>query len=212
MISTRNLSEMPDLVGFRRLARSVAMLDAILSPDWEYRYYSFNSKWAEGEMMASMRDGSGDQWFALLSARGIGLIGLAHESSMHHADDTWPGVLDSVPPAFAGLVAEPAFDSKNATFCIWRTPADAAWQVGAIKYPSADDPDGSEALLAILDADPRTYQTWAETYYERKVDLAAVEAIYAHQSLSDSLIRSLSRGVTLGSLEKDVLEIGYPDC
>ena len=54
MISTRDLSAMPDLAGFRRLARSVAMLDAILSPEWEFRYYSFNSKWAEGEMMASM--------------------------------------------------------------------------------------------------------------------------------------------------------------
>ena len=66
MISTRDLSAMPDLAGFRRLARSLAMLDAILSPNWDSRYYSFDSKWAEGEMMASMRNGSGDMWHALL--------------------------------------------------------------------------------------------------------------------------------------------------
>ena len=211
MISTRDLSAMPDLAGFRRLARSVAMLDAILSPEWEFRYYSFNSKWAEGEMMASMRNGSGDEWHALLSARGIGLIGLAHESPMYRMGNPWPGIFDSVPTAFADVVAEPAFESTNASFCIWRAPADVVWQVGAVQYPPADDPDGSEELLAILDADPRTYQAWAETYDERTVDLAAVEAIYAHQNLSEGLVGSLNPGVTFGSLEDDVLEIGYPD-
>ena len=211
MISTRDLSAMPDLAGFRRLARSLAMLDAILSPKWDSRYYSFDSKWAEGEMMASMRNGSGDMWHALLSARGIGLVGLAHESAMYRMDNPWPGVFDSVPAAFADVVAEPAFEPGNATFCIWRAPADVVWQVGAIEYPPSADPDGSEELLAILDADPLTYQAWAETYYERTVDRAAVEAIYAHQTLSEGLIRSLNPEVTLGSLEDDVLSIGYPN-
>jgi hypothetical protein len=45
----------------RRLCQSLAMLDAIFSPEWQYRLYSFNSRWAKGEMMASMRDGQGDE-------------------------------------------------------------------------------------------------------------------------------------------------------
>lgn len=43
MISTRDLSELPDVNGLRRLLMSMAVLDAILCRDWQYRYYSFNS-------------------------------------------------------------------------------------------------------------------------------------------------------------------------
>jgi hypothetical protein len=53
MISTRDLSKLPDIASFRRLTRALAMLDAILSPEWQYRYYSFNAHWSAGEMMAS---------------------------------------------------------------------------------------------------------------------------------------------------------------
>jgi len=48
----------------------MAMLDAILMPEWEYRYYSFNAQRGEGEMMGSMRDGAGDEFFALFNGHG----------------------------------------------------------------------------------------------------------------------------------------------
>ena len=38
-----------------------AVLDLIVSPDWDGRYYSFNSKWSENEQMGSMRNGCGAQ-------------------------------------------------------------------------------------------------------------------------------------------------------
>ena len=69
MISTRNLTQLPDIPTQRRLTQSLAVLGAILSPEWDLRYYSF-SKWAEGEMMASMRNGSGDDWFLLFGPPG----------------------------------------------------------------------------------------------------------------------------------------------
>jgi hypothetical protein len=211
MISTRHLSRLPDHAGFRRLTRSLAMLDAILSPEWEYRYYSFNSRWADGEMMASMRDGCGDHWFALFSSRGVALHGLAHEAPMYRMDNPWPGVLESVPSILGGFLTEPAFDTKNTTFCIWRTAEDTSWQVGPVQYPPGDDPDGSGGLLAILDAEPRTYLAWAEAYYEHPIDLTAVEALYAHAGLSDELVRSLNPAATLAAIHDDVVEIGYPD-
>ncbi len=45
MISTRNLAALPGIDDLRRLCQSLAMLDAILEPEWQYRYYSFNSRW-----------------------------------------------------------------------------------------------------------------------------------------------------------------------
>lgn len=65
------LKSLPDIEGLRKLTESLAMLDAIMSPEWEYRYYSFNSKWGEGEMMASMRNGSGDEYFILFDSHGV---------------------------------------------------------------------------------------------------------------------------------------------
>ncbi len=53
MVIKATLAVLPDIEGLRNLTQSLAMLDAIMSPEWEYRYYSFNSKWDDGEMMAS---------------------------------------------------------------------------------------------------------------------------------------------------------------
>ncbi len=38
-----DLRDLPSIAGLRRLTRSLAMLDAILSLEWDYRYYSFDS-------------------------------------------------------------------------------------------------------------------------------------------------------------------------
>jgi hypothetical protein len=50
--STQSLSDLFSIGDLIRQSKALAMLDAILSPEWEYRYYSFNSKWGPGEMMA----------------------------------------------------------------------------------------------------------------------------------------------------------------
>ncbi|MGW4729659.1 hypothetical protein ACWEQC_10855 [Streptomyces shenzhenensis] len=40
---------LPGIADLRDLCRSLAMLDAILSPSWENRHYSMNAGWADGE-------------------------------------------------------------------------------------------------------------------------------------------------------------------
>jgi len=212
MISTRSLGGLPDIDGLRRLTRALAMLDAILCADWESRYYSFNSQWAAGEVMASMRDGSGDQWFALFTEVGAALHGLAHESPMFRRGNPWPGIWDSFPSALAGFRAEPAFDTKDSTFCIWRMHSDAAWQRGEIDFPQGHhDPDGSTMLLSMLDGVPQTYCAWASEYYECELPVAALAAVYDHSPLTEALVRALKADASLRSLQPDVAEIGYPD-
>lgn len=77
MISTRDLSRLPDVDGLKALLQSMAVLDAILERDWQFRYYSFNAAWAADEQMGSMRNGSGDEFFALFNAAGCWLKGFA---------------------------------------------------------------------------------------------------------------------------------------
>lgn len=185
-----------------------------MSREWEYRYYSFNSKWGEGEMMASMRNGSGDEYFIVFNAQGAIIKGFAHESSMSpwasDSKQVWPGVLDEVPSEFREFLSQPAFPITDTTFCIWRRAEDESWQTGHIHYPEDEDSDGSEELLSVLDGDPKTYQKFAEEYYERAVDLSSVTAIYQHQPLTLEIIKKLNPDISLKTLSSDIAEIGYP--
>ena len=209
-ISTRNLTALPSVHGLRRLVRSLATLDAIMAPQWEDRYYSFDSKWAPGEELGSMRNGQGDQWFALFTEHGAVLHGLDHEAPMYRPGAPWPGIFDSLPPQFDDFRAEPAFDTANSTFCIWRPYADTRWSSGVSSFPPGPDPDGSEHLLSILDGVPVRYVEFAADYYEADVTRNSVEAVYLHRPLTPELVSSLNPEASLAQLEPDLQEIGYP--
>ncbi len=220
MISTRDLSALPDTDNLRRVSQSLALLDAILCPKWDLRYYSFNAHWAPGEYMASMRNGSGNHYFCLFNSAGAILKGFDHESPMSpwrsHPPAIWPGVLDQVPSQFGTFLSQPAFALEETTFCIWRTYTDTRWQRGSIQFPAyqrfdgSDYSDGSDDLLKILDGDPRTYTRWAQDYYERPVNLEAVTAIYRHNPVTSDLIATLDPGLVIDGLGAVLIEIGYP--
>jgi len=210
-ISTRDVGGMPDIPAFRRLTRSLAMLDAILSPEWEDRYYSFDSHWGPGELMASMRNGQGDHWFALMTDYGVVMYGLHHEAPMFRPDDPWPGLFAGLPPELSGSRDEPAFDARNSTFCIWRRTNAQAWERGPVQFPPGDDPDGSAELLQHLDGRPETYVSFAAEYYGVEIPLDVVADVYRHMPLSSELVARLNPAVLLTDLASDLAEIGYPD-
>lgn len=214
MISTRDLSGLPEVDHLRRLLQSLAMLDAIIEPEWESRYYSFNADWSPGAQMGSMRNGEGDDFYVLFNASGCFIKGFAHETQMTPYKATphrvWLGVLDSVPGEFAECLAEPAFTIEDTTFCIWRRYEDSAWERGEIAFPEASDPDGSADLLALLDGNPKSYQEWAEEYYERRVGIRAIQHIYAHRPLTEAIVTRLNPDLSLLDLAEDIHEIGYP--
>ena len=166
-------------------------------------------------MMASMRNGSGDEYFILFNEHGAAIKGFDHEAEMSpwtlDPPAPWPGMYDRVSTDFSSFLNEPAFSMAEVTFCIWRRSGDAAWQCGEIAFPDGDDPDGSEWMLATLDGDPATYQAFAGDYYEVDVPLAAVQHIYEHRPLTDEAVQALNSDVTVERLQADALEIGYPD-
>jgi hypothetical protein len=224
VISTRNLSQLPDVDGLRRLLQSLAMLDAILCRDWQFRLYSFNARWAGGEQMGSMRTGQGEDFFALFNPHGCFLKGFAHEAEMtpYRSDPkrVWPGVLESVPQEFAACLREPAFAIEDTTFCIWRRYGDASWQRGKIEFPPGPDPDGSEFLLSPLDGRPETYREQAAWYFNKPfLTVETVRHIYEHRPLTDELVAALTPHIVIeeenphmgvADLEDETTEIGYP--
>jgi len=212
--STRSLASLPDIATVRRTSQSIAMLEAILSPEWELRYYSFNALWAANEQVASMHNGAGDDYFIWFAAAGAAMKGFDHEAPMTpyrvEPPKLWPGIYDSLPPAFTAFLREPAFSTDDATFCIWRTPDDSIWQCGVTDFADDADPDGSVWMLAILDGLPTTYQWFAQEYYERDVALDAIAQIYAHTSLTDALVAALNPELCADDVAADATEIGYP--
>lgn len=210
---------LPAIADLRDLCRALAMLDAILSPDRESRYYSFNGAWAEGQEMASMRNGSGDEYSIVFSVAGVFVRGFSHESPMSpygHDRLPWPGVIDEVPDVFMPLVEEPAFTDEDGvlavTACLWREATDDQWHHGTIDFPPDHaDPDGATYLFQLLvDRSPEAFQRFAEDYYEVPVDLKAVRDVYALRPLDQELVSSLNPEATLADLAQDISEIGYP--
>ncbi|MFF1869963.1 hypothetical protein [Streptomyces sp. CB03911] len=214
----RRLPSVPEL---RDHCRALATLDAVLSPDWESWYHSFDSTWGEGEEMASMRNGQGDEYSVVLTAGGAYIRGFAHESAMSpyrpgRDGAPWPGVLDEVPPVFRPQVEEPAFSDEDdvpvVTVCLWRENTDDHWRHGTIRFPAGtSDPDGAEGLFELLvDRSPEAYRRWAEDYYEVPVDLAAVRHVYALRPLTAEVVAALNDELDLADLAGDLAEIGYP--
>lgn len=216
------IRQLPHISIVRDRSRAMAMLDAIMSPDWESRYYSFNCRWSRTEEMASMRDGSGNEYSIVFSSAGAYARGFDHESPMspYRIDppEPWPGLFDSMPEAFRPYVTEPSFSDQAATplatVCFWREYGDDEWRTGAIQsLPKGIKDDGSAEWLfdVLLDGRPEAYQEFAEEYYEVAADLEAVRSIYALRPLTRSIVSALNSEADLAGLEEDLAEIGYPN-
>jgi hypothetical protein len=210
-------SALPDIAVLRQRCQALAMLDAIMSPEWESRYYSLDSPWAPGEQMASIRNGSGDAWSIVFSSAGAFIQGFDHESPMSPAnndDELWPGLVDAVPEVFSGCVAEPAFSfdgTLEPTVCLWRQQGDDRWHAGDLVFPASGDPDGANRLFQVLvEGSPVAYQRFAEDYYETAVDVEAVGEILALHPLTDDLVHRLNPDLVVADLVEDLAEIGYP--
>ncbi|MEU5860052.1 hypothetical protein ABZ815_02690 [Nonomuraea sp. NPDC047529] len=209
---------LPDIPVLRDLCRSMAVLEAVLSPEWEDRFHSFDAHWSPGEEMASLRNGSGDDYSIVFSSKGAYIRAFDHESEMspYANDGPWPGVLDSVPDVFLDCVREPAFRDEDGlplvTACIWRETGDGEWRTGDIAYPdAAEDADGASGLFALLtDPSPEAFRRFAEDHYEIPVDLDAVRHVFALRPLTPAVVAALNAELTLQDLAEDLAEAGYP--
>jgi hypothetical protein len=188
MISTKNLTELQDINSLKMLLKSLAVLDLIMSPEWDSRYYSYNSKWSDEEEMSSMRNGCGDEFFVLFSKYGCFIKGFDHESEMSSwstpEQKPWPGIYNGIPDVLESALSEPAFSTENVSFCYWRLTNDHSWSRGVFELPSSDDPDGAEYLLKILDGNPSSYQEYCEEYFEEDIPLSPIREIYSHMPIT----------------------------
>ena len=213
---TNLAARLPGIETVRRWSQSLAVLDAILSPEWSFRYFSFNARWGD-DQMASMRNGSGDEYSIVFASEGAYLRGFDHESAMspfgREPPRPWPGVVDEVPIGFQRFVAEPFFcigEVPAVTVCLWRLAGDSAWRHGAVTLPTAEgDPDGADWLFEELDGRAETYRSYARDYFEKEIELAAISHVYDQRPLTDEVVSELNPDISLADLIEDLHEIQY---
>ncbi|MFR9756313.1 hypothetical protein [Streptomyces sp. TR06-5] len=211
---------LPDIRAVRNLCRSIAMAEAVVHPEGE-RIHAFHAHWSESEEVASMSNGSGDEFDIVFSPAGAFVRGFDHESplSPYRLDDVpapWPGVVDSVPAVFRNLLDEPAFTDEDGTpvvtVCLWRQAEDEQWRAGEIDFPDEHpDPDGSEWLFKLLvDPTPEAFRAFAQDYYETTVDIEAVRHIYRLRPLRAFDVVRLNPAASIDALAGAAEAIGYP--
>jgi hypothetical protein len=202
------LSKLPGIEECRQIFKSIAILDAIHMPEWEYRYYSFNSKWDKNEMMASMRDGSGKHYFALFNQYGLIIKGFEHlsdtEDNCHKNGQIGKDIFAGVPAEFSGFLKEPAFIIEDTTFCIWNIKSKGVWYSN--KVYRADE----LYLLKVLIGGAKGYMEWAEEYYEKEIHKSVVEDIFNFKPLNEVIVKSLNNEISMQDVKEDVIEIDYP--
>lgn len=207
MISTKNHNLLPDRKALKTICKAISVLDAIISQEWEYRYYSYNSKWDKDEECLQMRNGSGDEMHILFREDGCVINGFAHEYDQQDKGK----LTQNLPTIFSEFIFGEPVKSIGTTFCLWTTEL-KNWQVGQIENYK----DNSEEMLNIFDGQPQTYVNWATEYFEESykesgIPLDIVTKIYAGQTLTKEMVLSIVDDLEdWEQLKADLTEINYP--
>ncbi|MBW8832004.1 MAG: hypothetical protein JF606_21830 [Burkholderiales bacterium] len=193
----KNIRDLPTLDIVKKRARGLALLDASIMPEWEHRYFSFNCKWEESgsEMMASMRDGAGSEYFLLFSEGGA--VGKVFDSD---AEDNAAALIDVVPDAFLSFKNEPAFSLTNATFFFWQ-------EAGGKEWVATPDDLPTYANLRFLAEGAPIYHRWAERYYERQINVETMNEVFTSLTVTAQQLSRLNLELTIDDLTDDLIEI-----
>jgi hypothetical protein len=209
------MTSLPQVNQLIQRCRALAALELILSPDWESRYYSFNSRWSPGELMASMRDGCGDEWLVVFHRTGwAALKGLAHESPAwrQHREALSSALQRSFPSDLKEFSTEPAFRWSETSFAYYHTAGAANWTRANNLTDYSKDDAGDDQLLIHLVGDATDYARFATDYYEMEVDERIVAGIFAFQPITDKVVTSLNPSASMQDISEELYgEIKYPN-
>ena len=195
--SLKDINNLTSIAALKKRAQGLALLDAIISPQWEYRYFSFDSDWDEScnEVMASMRDGSGSEYFLLFSSHGaIGKVFtgevLVSNSEIH----------SGIPIEFSNFTNEKAFSMSNATFVFWRSSLSSFWSVlpgNLLSFP----------LLGFLFGDASVYVSYASHVHGIIIDHELVSSVFDYLAVTPLQLKGMNPQLTVEDLAEDIGEI-----
>jgi hypothetical protein len=199
----------PRTLGNRAMA--LAMLDALICPEFQYRYFTFDAAWGDDEQFGAMRNGDGDHWFLHLSDGGAALKGYVQE--LEHCDTRALAreIQRKVPADFNAFLHEPSFAMDAVSYFYWRRSGDAAWTKVEHPEPGLKHcADGSADYLSILLAPADCYYDYATDYFECEPPIASIEHIYSMAPLTAAIVKSLNPQLSMAEAQTSAAAIGYP--
>jgi hypothetical protein len=189
---------LPSPQDLERICKGLATLDTMMSEEWEDRYYSFNHAWnaKSKRRMASMRNGSGDEWFIVFEPGGVFLKAFWHEYPHEAVTKIYKGL----PTKLLPQLKEGAFSMEYVTFGGWHDGT--SWTLRGNAGPMRGE-------LEILTGDPEKYRAYAADYFEVDLPLDAIAHVLAAKKLDGKLVKRITSDRTLADLKDDLAEIAY---
>ncbi len=183
-------------VTLRNKLKHLALLDAIIEPEWEYRYYSYNSNWSNTEEMASLRDSCGGEWFFLFNDRNISF---KCTSPVDGLVDNFDEIKESVPKKFTTFLNEVAFSMDQGS-CIWFIENNTWVKLGN-EISDLPNPTIIQEMTA------SDYCQFVEEIFEQEIDKEIVQSIFDGNFTID-MAKKINPSIDLGALQVDISDIG----
>lgn len=194
----QGIKQLPTISEVYGISQSLAVLDAILMPEWEYRYFSFNNSWNDHQAMASMKDAGGSHYYLLFDSKSNTCLGKVFDNSIRLMDGSMVQDIAELTP----FLNEPAFENDVATFYFYNICNNLNWQ----SIPFSND----LPFLGFIKNKEKAYIDWAKDYYEIEIAKEPIIDIFNHQPITDKMVKTLNSGCSLLDLKSELDEIGYP--
>ena len=176
--------------------KQLAILDAINESEWEYRYYSYNSTWSDDSEMASLRNGSGGEWFFLFEQDNVSFKCTSPEDGI---EKNFEDIKKLVPKRFNSMINEPAF-SMDYGSCIWYIENNQWIKLGR-EIKCLPNPETIQKMSA------NDYCQYALNYFEKNINPNFVDSIFKG-NFSIDLSMKINPALDLETLSQDIIEIG----
>ena len=189
MISTKNLSGLPDVNRLRAFCKGLAALDIImLEKEWSFiRHYTYNPIWRRGKEAFWATDGSEQSMIIMFTSEGCVINGV--DSELYDWEEKLPRIEDltnGMPSALQKLMNSREVKKMKSTFCVW-TEDGVVWHCN----PMAGE-DASKDLLSMIDGNPQTYVEYGKWFYPADLPLEVVRQLADGVPVTKEMIVALN--------------------
>ena len=168
MISTKDLSGLPNAERLKNFCKGLAALDIIMvEEEWSFiRHYTYNPAWRKGKEAFFATDGSDQSMIVMFAPEGCVINGV--DSELYDWEEKLPRIedlTDGMPPALQKLMGSREVKKMKSTFCVW-TEDGSTWHCNPM-----DGEDASKDLLSTIDGNPQSYVDYGKWFYPADLPL-----------------------------------------
>lgn len=208
MLSTKDLSTLPDTGRLKNFCKGLAALDIImLEEEWSFiRHYTYNPTWRKGKEAFFATDGSDQSMIAMFAPEGCVINGV--DSELYDWEEKLPNIdelTEGMPSTLQKLMNSREVKKMKSTFCVW-TEDGTTWNCNPI-----NGKDASEDLLSMIDGNPQTYVEYGK-WHSADLPLDVVRQLCEGVPLTKEMVLALNpKRSEWDEIKAGLDRIGYPN-